>query len=782
MRSLYLFLYLAVGSSIHVMAQQQAGLQGINYQAVARNAKGSLLSSQTVNVRFSILSGGPNGTVLYTEKHSTATTSLGLFTLSIGKGTPEQGTFAAIPWSDGNHYLKVLLDAQNNGNFVDIGTSPFLSVPYALYAANNAVGPKGDVGAQGPVGAQGIQGPTGPQGLVGPQGVPGPQGIQGIQGPVGAQGIPGPQGDPGQQGVQGPQGPSWQIQSAAYNPNGTLSITTDNTPATITTTNAAWMATGNTGTSATNGFIGTTDASPLIIKTNGNAPANELMRFTPGGQIVMNGITPTAGNVLTAYGSGHPNAINSGTLLRYPINGYSTGNNGGIYGENNSTGQGVMGHNTSTGVGVQGVNSGTGNGVQGITNNNGNGVVGNSVGGSGVYGTTGSGPAGVYGRGLNGLSTGVLAVGNNATNPPVYFEGAGLQAFGARFGIYTSSTAPNGAGIMSVSNGSLPFNIYNSGIVGSGLLFGVVGANYGTTGNSWGGYFDSPTTANGYAYVGGRSGTTDYAILSAGAKATMVKDKKGDNRVMYCPEAPEVLFQDYGTGRLKNGVAHITLDEILVRNIHVDEKHPLKVFIQLEGECNGVFVTNKSATGFDVKELQKGKSNTPFTWQIIASRADITDASGKVLSSYADLRFPVGPTRPVPQKTDTKQLDLSSSQPVLPERVVMSAAFQNLHFATGKAEIAATSFPSLDALSTLLIQNPLQTLTLDGHTDNEGSEAFNKVLSLQRSEAVKAYLVNKGIKASRITTQGHGATQPVAEEKQLNRRVEMKITDNADNK
>ena len=91
---------------------------------------------------------------------------------------------------------------------------------------------------------------------------------------------------------------------------------------------------------------------------------------------------------------------------------------------------------------------------------------------------------------------------------------------------------------------------------------------------------------------------------------------------MFAPEAPEVLFQDYGIGKLVNGTAVIKLDEILSRNILVDNTHPLKVFIQLEGDCNGVFVTNKSQTGFTVIELNNGNSNVPFSWHIVANRAD----------------------------------------------------------------------------------------------------------------------------------------------------------------
>ena len=57
---------------------------------------------------------------------------------------------------------------------------------------------------------------------------------------------------------------------------------------------------------------------------------------------------------------------------------------------------------------------------------------------------------------------------------------------------------------------------------------------------------------------------------------------------LYCPEAPEVLFQDFGKGTLVNGAAHIVLDETFIKNVTVNDNHPLRVIIQLEGDCNGV--------------------------------------------------------------------------------------------------------------------------------------------------------------------------------------------------
>ncbi len=148
------------------------------------------------------------------------------------------------------------------------------------------------------------------------------------------------------------------------------------------------------------------------------------------------------------------------------------------------------------------------------------------------------------------------------------------------------------------------------------------------------------TTVRSAAWVANYVGTTDFKILGGGTVSTIVEDQNNTPRIMFAPEAPEVLFQDYGTGKLVNGVAQITIDPILSRNIHVDEQHPLKVFIQLEGDCNGVYVTNKSTYGFTVKELQNGQSNVDFSYQIVANRKD--RESGDLLdkSNFQDLRFP----------------------------------------------------------------------------------------------------------------------------------------------
>jgi hypothetical protein len=142
-----------------------------NYQGVARDGSGNTLANQSVSVRFRIRQTTANGTVVYNENHNTTTNSFGLFNLPLGGGNATNGNFSTIDWANGPYFLEVSFDASGGTNYVVMGTSQLLSVPYALYAetAGNA-GPTGPTGATGP---QGAQGPTGPQGPSGSQGNPG---------------------------------------------------------------------------------------------------------------------------------------------------------------------------------------------------------------------------------------------------------------------------------------------------------------------------------------------------------------------------------------------------------------------------------------------------------------------------------------------------------------------------------------------------------------------------------------------------------------------------------
>ena len=85
-------------------------------------------------------------------------------------------------------------------------------------------------------------------------------------------------------------------------------------------------------------------------------------------------------------------------------------------------------------------------------------------------------------------------------------------------------------------------------------------------------------------------------------------------------------------------------------------------------------------------------------------------------------------------------------------------AFQNLEFETGKDVIRTKSYVSLNGLAKLLVDKPSYGLKIEGHTDNVGDDAKNLDLSNRRAAAVKAYLVKKGVDASKLDTAGYGET------------------------
>lgn len=213
MKKIFTYFFIVMLGITAVKAQ--TGLNGINYQAVARNTNGTVLANQPVKVKLSILGGSANGPVQYQENHSLTTNQLGLFTLQIGKGTVATGTFAAVPWQNANQYLKVEL-ALGAVSYADLGTTQLMSVPYALYAANGNPGPQGATGAAGPQGLPGIQGPAGAVGPAGPAGI---NGVAGLNGAKGDQGIPGTAGAKGDKGDKGEPGGPFTLPYAAVETN-----------------------------------------------------------------------------------------------------------------------------------------------------------------------------------------------------------------------------------------------------------------------------------------------------------------------------------------------------------------------------------------------------------------------------------------------------------------------------------------------------------------------------------------------------------------------------------
>jgi len=186
------------------------------------------------------------------------------------------------------------------------------------------------------------------------------------------------------------------------------------------------------------------------------------------------------------------------------------------------------------------------------------------------------------------------------------------------YGVYGSGSSswPPGSGV----SGGGYYGIWGSCSMGG---VGVKGLDSYTDGFSVGVSGVSHSTEGGRGVLGIGYGD-GYGVYSAGnfaasgSKSCVVKTSRGPS-LMYCQESPENWFEDFGEGQLVNGRCHIELDPLYLETVTIDDENPMKVFVQLKGDCFGVYVDN-ALTSFDVIERQGGSSSVPFTYRVVAKR------------------------------------------------------------------------------------------------------------------------------------------------------------------
>jgi OmpA-OmpF porin, OOP family len=140
---------------------------------------------------------------------------------------------------------------------------------------------------------------------------------------------------------------------------------------------------------------------------------------------------------------------------------------------------------------------------------------------------------------------------------------------------------------------------------------------------------------------------------------------------------------------------------------------------------------------------------------------------------------PAAPPAAAPAPAPRPPAPAPAPAPAAPtsEKVTFAA---DTFFDVNKAVVKPDGKAKLDDLVGKLKGITLEVIIAVGHTDADGSDAMNQKLSVRRAEAVKAYMVSKGIEANRIYTEGKGEKQPVADNKTKdgkakNRRVEIEV-------
>lgn len=379
--------------------------------------------------------------------------------------------------------------------------------------------------------------------------------------------------------------------------------------------------------------------APLTFaaEPSGSGPATQQKSSSPSAYTLM-GDTANIGGAVTTFLSGSSDTT---TGPWYFLSSSSTGgaigltgecnnsNNSctgvqgrgsryGVYGEAfNAAGYGVKGQaNGSTNAGVWGANSGTGSGVRG-----------ESSGGLGVYGTTGSANPGVYGD-----NTGS---GNGVEGGSVSGNGVYGRAYAAgKSGVYGLSSCATCAGV--TGNSTSGNGVYGTSATGVALFGNNTGSGsgfYGYSANGPGGVMGSNTTEgarfysrnlSSYAIVtGGLPNTTGNVYINGRITATggccaAARTDQG-TRQMYAEESTTSTFSDKGVGTLVNGQAVITIDKLYAQTVNLTGDYVV-LLTPYSSDTLGLGAINLTSTGFEVRELNKGKGNFKFSWRIEAPR------------------------------------------------------------------------------------------------------------------------------------------------------------------
>jgi hypothetical protein len=242
----------------------------------------------------------------------------------------------------------------------------------------------------------------------------------------------------------------------------------------------------------------------------------------------------------------------------------------------------------------------------------------------GVYGQAqGSGETfGVEGFSFSTNGVGVLGMGESSSNTGLNFGGC------CPFGVWgdTGSNALGAAALIGTADeGRAIFLQNNSSIYPTAFMFQALSGNLALQAGGAAGYCTVDTNGD---------------LACQGSKSAVVPVDNGTRQVaLYAVEAPQNWFEDFGSGHLANGVAAVALEPTFAQT--VDTESDYHVFLTPEGDCQGLYVSQKTAAGFEVRELGGGNSSVAFAYRIVALRrgyagvrlADKTDMMKKLKAS-----------------------------------------------------------------------------------------------------------------------------------------------------
>ena len=194
--------------------------------------------------------------------------------------------------------------------------------------------------------------------------------------------------------------------------------------------------------------------------------------------------------------------------------------------------------------------------------------------------------------GVKGVSTAAVGVGGVSQN------GTGVYA-----------TSNSGYGVDAFSTENVAVHAISTKGIGLYAQSGTSPFAPGRVAGSLAGLFVGPVQVAG-----------SFTVF--GPKSAAVKVSAGSYRQLFCLEAPESWFEDFGEAQLVSGKAEVKFDPQFASVVKRDHYH---VFLSPYGDCNGLYVSGRSPRGFTVREFKKGTSNLRFSYRVAARRKDVPD-------------------------------------------------------------------------------------------------------------------------------------------------------------
>ena len=197
--------------------------------------------------------------------------------------------------------------------------------------------------------------------------------------------------------------------------------------------------------------------------------------------------------------------------------------------------------------------------------------------------------------------TGVLGLGQGMSNTGNSL--AGCCAFGV-WGDTKSSVFGDAALVGTADEGRAIYLQNNSTVVPTAFVFQGAANQFALQAGGNGGY----CTIDSNGHLNCQGGTSTIAAVAGGARQV----------ALYAMESPQHWFEDFGSGRLTNGATTVTLDPTFAETVNGALDY--HVFLTPEGDCRGLYLSGKTAGGFEVRELGGGQSNVAFDYRIVALR------------------------------------------------------------------------------------------------------------------------------------------------------------------